>query len=450
MNVLLYIMDCLRADRVGCCGYSKNITPNLDRFAKDAILFGNAHAQSTWTYPSGASILSGIYPSSLGIQSIRDPIPRNIPWLPKEFQNNGYVTACFSANVLISETFGFRRGFDVFVDQISSSNLSRYSLPIVILSQHREVLERYVSLSDLVVVTSDDLHRAFGTFAEQRLNEQIFAVIWSVDTHDPYFDRSHLGVCIPDPLYYQPDIVRMWEPEKLAELSGIYDRMLQYNDRTFGELIYILKRIGLYDETIIIVTGDHGEAFGEHGIMTHAGRPFEVQTHVPLLIKLPHSKLGGSRRAEVVELIDVFPTLRDYLHLEEEYGEYLQGKSLVSSRSGNSSIALSEGAGYLSLRTNRLRYIRPQHIDIRRRYRWPLIWSFRHLTQTALYDLVRDPDEKRNISRQYFPWHMWLARKAHSMCRRNQQIRKNMVFDSPVTEVGELVKGRLKAMGYID
>jgi len=443
-------MDCLRADRVGCYGYSKNITPNLDRFAKDAILFENVHAQSTWTYPSGASIFSGMYPSSLGIQSINDPLPTNIPWLPKVFQKNGYTTACFSANVLISETFGFRRGFDVFVDQISNPNLSRYSLPIVILSQHREVLERYVNLSDLVVVTSDDLHRAFLKFAKHHPNKPFFALIWVVDTHDPYFDRADLDSGIPDPLYYQPDIVQVKDPQKLVELSEIYDRMLQYNDRTFGELLRMLKRIGLYDETIIIVTGDHGEAFGEHSIMTHAGRPYEVQTRVPLLIKLPHSKLGGSWRGEVVELIDIFPTLQDYLHLEGEYGERLQGKTLVNSRSDNSNIALSEGAGYLSLRTSRWRYMRSNCINVKNRYWGSVVKTVRHLTDAALFDLVRDPEERRNVSLQYFPWHAWLGGKAEVVWRNNQQIWRNMVFEIPAAEPDDLVKDRLKALGYIE
>jgi arylsulfatase A-like enzyme len=450
MNVILYIMDCLRADRLGCYGNPKSNTPNLDKFSTEAVLFENAHAQATWTYPSGASIFSGMYPSSLGVQLLDNPLPTNMPWWPELFQNNDYITACFSANVLISETFGFRRGFDIFVDQLSDPNLSRYRLPVVMLPQYKEIAERYVDLSDLVVVTSDDLHRAFTKFVKRRFNQPFFAVIWAMDTHDPYFDRTDLGSGVPNPLYYQPDIVQMQDPKKLAELSALYDRMVQYNDRTFGELLRMLNKLGLYEETIIIVTGDHGEAFGEHGIMTHSGRPYEVQTHVPLLIKFPHSKLGGARHTDIVQVIDVFPTLLNYLQLKEEDRGYVQGTPLLNGNKSRHAMAWSEGRGYLSLRAERWRYIRPQHIYPRGKYRGRLRRIVRYLSHAALFDLIHDPAETRDVSVRYLPWHAWLAGKAQTMWRKNQKIRQNMVFASQAIEPSDLVEDRLRALGYIE
>jgi arylsulfatase A-like enzyme len=106
-NVLIYVMDSLRLDRLGCYGYQKAHTPNLDALAKEAVLFENAYAQATWTRPSAVSILSSLYPSAAGIRSIHDVIPSEIPWLPTVFQRVGYKAACFSANPVISNPMGF-------------------------------------------------------------------------------------------------------------------------------------------------------------------------------------------------------------------------------------------------------------------------------------------------------------------------------------------------------
>jgi arylsulfatase A-like enzyme len=450
--VILYVMDSLRGDRLGCYGYPKDTTPNIDRFARDAVIFEQAYAQATWTYPSGASMLSGMYPSSLGIQSIRDPLPLNIPWLPEVFRDHGYATACFSANVLISQSFGLERGFDLLVDQFSNPDLPRYRLPVVLQAQDKSALERYVDLSDLVLVTSDDLHRAFTAFAERSSHVPFLSVIWSMDTHHPYFDREDLVSGSPDPIYHQQDIMQMNEPGQQAELSELYDRMVWYNDRTFGELLRTLNRLDLYDEAMIIALGDHGEAFGEHGIMTHSGRPYRVQTHVPLLVKLPDSVLAGTRRGEISQLIDVFPTLKTLLQFEDTHDVQPQGESLLNGGASSRATAWSEGMGRLSLRTKRWCYMRPQYAHAAGPRRRRLRDAIRDVTHGELFDLVHDPEEMTDVSRHLrhsLPF-LRLGRHARTIWQGNQRLRRNMVLDSPSLKQNAEVEDRLRALGYIE
>ncbi|HUW96757.1 MAG TPA: sulfatase [Anaerolineae bacterium] len=451
-NVILYVMDSLRGDRLGCLGYRKGTTPNIDRFAGDAVVFERAYAQATWTYPSGASMLSGMYPSSLGVHSIRDPLPVNMPWLPEVFKNLGYATACFSANVLISQAFGFERGFDLLVDQFSDPDLPRYRLPVVLQANHKRALERYVDVSDLVLVTSDDLHRAFTAFVERSSDAPCLSVIWSMDTHHPYFDRDDLVSGSPDPIYHQQDIMQMQDPSELSELSELYDRMVWHNDRTFGELLRTLNRLDLYDEAMIIALGDHGEAFGEHGIVTHSGRPYRVQTHVPLLIKLPHSMLAGARRGEICQLTDIFPTLQTFLKFEDAYEARPQGIRLLNGGDSRRATAWSEGDGQLSLRTERWCYMRPPYVDTFGPRGRPLRDVVRDVTRGRLFDLVHDPGETTDMSRhlRHSLSHVRLARQTRTIWHGNQRLRRNMVFDSPDLKPNAVVEDRLRALGYVD
>jgi arylsulfatase A-like enzyme len=451
-NVILYVMDSLRGDRLGCYGYPKSTTPNIDLFARDAVVFERAYAQATWTYPSAASMLSGLYPSSLGIHSIRDPLPFNIPWLPEVFRNHGYATACFSANVLLSQAFGFQRGFDVLVDQFSDPDLPRYRLPVALEARHKKALQRYVDVSDLVLVTSDDLHRAFASFAERSTNVPFLSVIWSMDTHHPYFDREDLVSGSPDPIYHQRDIMQMQDPSKQSELSELYDRMVWFNDRTFGELLRVLNRLDLYDEAMIIALGDHGEAFGEHGIMTHSGRPYRSQTHVPLLVKLPRSVLAGTRRGEISQLIDVLPTLQTFFKFDDTLDVEPQGKPLLNGGVSNRATAWSEGEGQLSLHTKRWCYMRPQYVDASGSGGRTLRTAIRDVTRGALFDLIHDPDETTDVSRhlRHSLSYVRLARQTRTIWHRNQRLRRAMVFDSPHVEPDAEVEDRLRALGYID
>jgi arylsulfatase A-like enzyme len=451
-NVILYVMDSLRGDRLGCYGYPKSTTPNIDLFARDAVVFERAYAQATWTYPSAASMLSGLYPSSLGIHSIRDPLPFNIPWLPEVFRNHGYATACFSANVLLSQAFGFQRGFDVLVDQFSDPDLPRYRLPVALEARHKKALQRYVDVSDLVLVTSDDLHRAFASFAERSTNVPFLSVIWSMDTHHPYFDREDLVSGSPDPIYHQRDIMQMQDPSKQSELSELYDRMVWFNDRTFGELLRVLNRLDLYDEAMIIALGDHGEAFGEHGILTHSGRPYRSQTHVPLLVKLPRTMLAGSRRGEISQLIDVLPTLQTFFKFDDTFDVEPQGTPLLNGGNSHGATAWSEGEGQLSLRTKRWCFMRPQYVDTSGFRGRPLRTVVRDITRGALFDLIRDPEETTDLSRhlRHSLSYVRLARQTRTIWQRNRQLLRNMVFDSPELKPSAEVEDRLRALGYID
>ena len=444
-NVLIYVLDCLRADRLGCFGAARASTPTIDRLSKAAVVVTNAHAQATWTYPSCASIFSGMFPSALGVHTIDDLLPSNIPWLPDVFRSNGFRTSCFSANPIVSAAFGFDRGFDVFTDQFSDSTLSRHRLPFVIQSKAKQKLGRYIDTSDLAVVTSDDLHRAFRSFVDSDDSRPFFSVVWSMDTHDPYFDRDQLADGIPDPLYYQADIAETTDPARRAEYSSLYDRMLSYNDRTLGSLLDHLAARALFDNTVIIVMGDHGESFGEHGAMTHAGRPFDTQTHVPILMKMPCSESSGSTIREPAQLVDIFSTMVRMLSLAHEGGELLQGCPFQIDRPHGNGTAWSEGAGAVSIRSNRWRLMQSRNAARERRFSF-----LSNRNRGSLHDLLRGSEENRIATARYLPAYLWLSRKMRSIMRHCERVQRTLTPAPRSTCDTETVEDRLRALGYVD
>jgi arylsulfatase A-like enzyme len=451
-NIILYVMDCLRADRLGCYGHGDAMTPNVDRLAKEGVLYRNAFAQATWTYPSAASILSGMYPSALGIDGSLVGLPVNAPWLPEELQRIGYTTICCSANPWVSAEFGFARGFDIFVDQFCEPQLAGYRLPALSPQETRPVLERYVDVSELVVVASEDLHAAFVDRMDKEPSTPFFALIWSMDTHYPYFDRHQLGSGTPSPVYYDSDIADAGEAALRGELSRLYDQMVSYNDGTLGELVRRLSRLGRYDDTLIILMADHGEALGEHQLTTHSGPPFQPLAHVPLVLKFPDSCLANSRRMGLVQLIDVAPTLYAYLGLRGLGGEMLQGRDLLGADNGRRGLAYSEGAGAISLRTRELCYMRGGPLEGGRQRSGRLWGRISSLTHAAMYDRRHDPDEMVDLSRRLgcLPWYLALTVWSLMIAQTNKTISKRMQFDWSSTSRQSVVEDRLRALGYID
>ncbi len=279
-NVIVYVIDCLRADRVGAFGSTRGLTPSIDALARESVVLEQAWSCASWTKPSVACMLTGQLPPKHGARTATDRISDDAPRLAEAFARAGYQTRSLVANpVLDGKAFGFGRGFR------SYRNLAR------------AYVERAVNAvpADAKEITND-----LAAWTPTVKSRPFFLYVHSLDLHYPYEARAIPG---------RP------APAGGASESDLYDSEIAYNDREFGKVLDGLRPLGLLDNTIIVVTADHGEEFGEHGQNRHGHTLYQSLLHVPLVIRLPRGVRGGSRIAEPVSLVDLSSTLLDLSRL---------------------------------------------------------------------------------------------------------------------------------------
>ena len=289
-NVIIITLDTTRADRMGFLGSKLGLTPNLDALAKQSTVFNRAYSHVPLTPPSHATILSGTYPQFNHLRYMGDPLSKTLPYLPDILHKRGYRTAAFvGCNILDPKNvaIGFDRGFDVY----DAGYHNR---------KHGE--DRYKSFERRAGEVAD--HAL--TWLNKRPAGPFFMWVHFYDAHDPY-----------DPP----------EPFKTRYQSDPYDGEIAYTDTAVAKIIAALRASGLYDETLIAVMADHGEAFGEHGEHHHGIFLYDETIHVPLIMKLPAKRTAGKAVDARVGLIDVTPTILETLGLP--IPPEVQGKSLV-------------------------------------------------------------------------------------------------------------------------
>lgn len=321
-NLVLIVVDTLRADHVGGYGYPRPTTPNLDRLAAEGTVFENAFAQSSWTAPSIASLFTSLYPSSHGVTNFLAKLPSGIPTLAEVLQRQGFRTSAISANfVHVSPAKGFGRGFDSF------EALSRPVRP-----------GEAEDLFGQVAVDADAVTERAIAAAGSASGKRIFLYAHFMDPHSNYdppepflrrFEHPYDGSLTGS----TEDLKRAMRSEiELAEadlrrLVDLYDAEIAFADAEIGRLLDDLRRRGLYDESVIAVLADHGEEFEDHGGLFHGSTLYEELVRVPLIVRLPGGLGGGARIRELVQVVDVGPTLVEILGLRDE--RPTQGRSFA-------------------------------------------------------------------------------------------------------------------------
>ncbi|MEJ2084592.1 MAG: sulfatase [Acidobacteriota bacterium] len=306
-NVLLYVIDTLRADHLGMYGYERPVSPNMDRFAAGATVFENAIAQSSWTRSSMASVFTGLWPIKHDTNGRKDKLSDEALTLAEVVNQAGMETTAIARNWNIFPAFGFSQGFDQF-----------------------RALKRGNSI---------DVNESVQYWFENRQDDKpFFLYLHTVEPHGPYrppeeFKRKFLPADGPrfdldkHPGSQRTRAMSNEEKRQVAEhLINLYDGEIASNDATFGRLLQDLESRGLMDETLIVVVSDHGEEFLEHGTWEHGKNLFAETLNVPLIIRFP--EMGrGDRVTTVVQHIDIMPTILDWLGLPIPPG--VEGRSLI-------------------------------------------------------------------------------------------------------------------------
>ncbi|HEY8429840.1 MAG TPA: sulfatase-like hydrolase/transferase, partial [Sandaracinaceae bacterium] len=269
-NVLFIVVDTLRADHLPAYGYERGRTPNLDRFARDAVQYQWAFANSSWTRPSFASILTGRYASSHGVMGKPDALPDEVVTLPEVLQENGYETAGFVTNFNVAPYFNFQQGFDeyVYLEPEFVLGADDAAAKLLLVQTLRQAIERVRSVRGTVepgtaYQDAETVNRRLFAWLERERRGPFFLFVGYMDPHDPYFPHPYDGTGYARAAHQRPD------PSEAPRLRELYDGEISYWDEHFGRLMDELRRRGLYDDMMIVVTSDHGEEFAEHGGFWH-------------------------------------------------------------------------------------------------------------------------------------------------------------------------------------
>ena len=319
-NVLFIMIDTLRWDYLGSYDESKpDISPHLDALAADSVLYENAFAAASWTRSSIASFFTSMVPLSHTAELKDSALPDEVDTMAEVLQAHGYHTGGLPNNINVTRNYNFDQGFDYFSYQApefplkateSAFQLSMYQLVRKIregLVSHKRVEEFYQPAPTVLGNTQE--------FIEAQGDNRWFAYVHLMEPHDPYFERPYNGVGygraeneVPDPEKWKAGATT----EELVEyLQQVYSGEITAMDKDLGVFFDWMKEQGVYDNTVIVISSDHGEEFFEHGGWWHGTTLFEEQIHVPLILKLPNQELAGSRVPWQVRAIDVAPTLAE-------------------------------------------------------------------------------------------------------------------------------------------
>ncbi len=436
-NVLLIVVDTMRSDRLGCYGYPKDTSPTLDALAEEGIVCKHAVAQASWTRPSIATILTGLYPSTHQAISKVSVLPDEVFTLAEAFHSEGYYTAGLVDNINIAPMFGFGQGFCeyryfapayFFGASESCSKLTLYDML-------RLVRERFLSKAKNVNHYYRDAEymtdRAIEWLAHLP-REPFFLFLHYMDPHDPYFVHPYDGTGYARVSFPNPPLE--WAPK----LSAIYDGEISFWDAHFRRLLDALRARGLYENTIIVVTADHGEEFAEHGGWWHGATLYDEGILVPLVVRLPGAASAGLVVEHQVRLLDVAPTLLARCGLPIPAA--MQGEALAwedPEFEGIEQVFAEE-----DFEGNLLTAVRTPE--------WKLIRANEHnrrgLQPLELYHLPTDPKERHSRATR----DQDVVRSLHATM---DDIAHEAIRVAARTQTQELdagTKNRLKALGYTE
>ena len=379
-NLLLIVIDCLRADHVGANGYARPTTPHLDALAREGVDFRDAFAEASWTRPSVPTLLTALYPSEHGLLTfdeqgngkVESPaLAESVPTIATVLKAAGYRTAMIGEQFQLAPQFGLARGFDVYTHKAGKA---------------------------------ETINRKFLDFAAAPpAGAPFFAYLHYLEIHWPYcppegvrgkFETASSSIAwCSDWRQLREDILSgklQLSAADMQVMQARYDEELLALDGEIGKLFDELKQRGLWDTTTIVVTADHGEEFFEHGLMGHGQSLYDELLHVPLIVK-PAKSVGGPRGVAVDALLEsrrIAPTLAALGGAKVE--GRLAGPSLLPWLTGHASAesadayVVAESSEQISVRSRAFKLI-----------------ADRKSGRFTLYDLAADPGETHDATAEH-------------------------------------------------
>lgn len=416
-NVILVVVDTLRADHLGLYGYERNTSPQLDEWATRGLVFEQALAPSPWTLPTFGSILTGLLPAqhSAGArfrsaeQWRRAPLSNDVETLPEILRQSGFATGAIVNNPFLREHFGASRGFDVYDYQKGRRADVVIDLAKQWVSTHREVpFFLMVHLIDphLPYEAPESVTGRFGSSADSSVSTRVRKPIIEALPELTSIDRESIGIR--------------------------YDEEIAFVDQEVGRLLQFLVEDGVWSDTLVILTSDHGEELFDHGGFEHGHSMFQELLRVPLVLWGPG--VQGGREPMPVSLVDLAPTILAATGVATE--NELAGVSLWD--------ATQKG------RSSPRRELLAENTLWGRERQAIVAWPYKLIldpksNQVQLFNLESDPRESRDIAREKVEVTLELERRL--------QDRQSMLDSGPAEDgvaLSEEMEEELRALGYLD
>jgi len=394
-NVVVITIDTLRADHLGCYGYKQIRTPNIDALAAESARFERAYTPVPVTLPAHTAIFTGTYPTLSGMHDFSgNKLNPTQPTLASVLKQQGYVTGAVIGSAVLDSRFGLNQGFDFYYDHFDFSRLQESNL---------EEMERPGNV--VADVALDWLGKNRGS--------KFFLWMHLYDPHYPY---------------------RPPAPYSEQYKDRLYDGEIAFADAQVGRLIAYLKAKDLYRNTLIVLTGDHGESLGEHGEKTHGLFIYNATLHVPVIVHLPGAS-AAKVIPELVSLTDLMPTVLQALKIEAP--SQVQGRSLL--------------ALLTTKREEDARNLYAETFLPRLHFNWSELrsvetekYQFIQAPKPELYDLATDPRETRNLFAEKKAVSDELQARLSTLVRQysaDQELAEKTGLDPALME-------RLKSLGY--
>ncbi|MDE1869312.1 MAG: sulfatase [Candidatus Micrarchaeota archaeon] len=336
-NILLIVCDTMNRDALRVYGGEAK-TPNLEKLAKDSMVYDNCIAPSPWTFPSHVSLFTGMYPSEHGVHETNDEKTEELAVkhmnldakrLPEYLQSEGYNTIGISNNLMISRFTGFDKGFNLFFNLEPSpwgksklgtegkrlgSDIKQVGAELIRRGRSDEIpkfAKEFLRIKRMARAFNYPMDKgaslANNLIADMALRNKFFLFVNYYEVHEPYvsFDDKENQDNFTG--------IKPYSDGRVRELKADYVSEAEYLDGHIGALIEMLKMRGLYEDTMIIFTSDHGQAFNEHGFMYHGIYLYDEIVRVPLIVKYPHNRKFKKRNG-YQSLVNIPDFVRDVIH----------------------------------------------------------------------------------------------------------------------------------------
>lgn len=458
-NVIFVVIDALRADFTGVYGSDLNVTPNIDKYAEKGVVFANTLAASSWTKPSVAAYFTSRYPGMNAVEEFADLLPSDLTTIAEVLKEQGYYTKSVVTNINASQHYNYQQGFDSFL-YLSGHGLKQLLFPLKFLTQKIPILEELayrIGLAGGNRLYGDaySVNHAAIPWMKKCGSGPFFLYLHYMEPHFPYHPRTPMHsrgqkLTMRDLRAFRdmrdPDSQTRMSEETINTLRNRYSDEIFGVDEKIGELFTFFDEHHVWDNSIVILTSDHGEEFFEHGMGDHGNSMYQELLEVPLMIFLPGTDASHKTVSEPAYLLDLPPTIYDYLGIVPGY--HLEGRSLRPLIEGQEP---AETPLYFG-EVKPFREIHPAdkiYALIEGDYK--LIRSIPKSAPenrlTGLYNLTDDPGELIDVSAEFPEIMLRLSAMMDSLIDYNS-VHKVEPMELDDSEISQKQKDHLRALGY--